>query len=199
MRLIDEVTNVKEVEKKAEKEYRNLLKNLKSPEYADLRVLLLRMTVDTILHRRLAEAIEKAYKEAVELIEEFGYVDVPEIPENAPRNQVSSGLVLIPGIPAVQVAPYGLLGSRIPPEDALEELLKSLPDNVALPPEKLKEIRDKLERLKVLCEKMGKNYRILEQNAVHPVIQAFAESARKNEEQHMVVVEGLLRRYSKEE
>lgn len=138
MKLAEAVTNVKEVEKKAEKEYKALLKTLKSPEYSDLRVLLLRMTVDTILHRRLAEALEKAYKEAIELIEEFGYVDVPETPETAPGNQVSSGLVLIPGIPAVQVAPYGLLGSRIPPEDALEELLKNLPDNVALPPEKLR-------------------------------------------------------------
>ncbi|WP_054841469.1 hypothetical protein [Thermococcus peptonophilus] len=106
MKLAEAVTNVKEVEKKAEKEYKALLKTLKSPEYADLRVLLLRMTVDTILHRRLAEALEKAYKEAIELIEEFGYVDVPETPETAPpRNQVSSGLVLIPGIPAVHVAP----------------------------------------------------------------------------------------------
>ncbi|BAD85286.1 hypothetical protein, conserved [Thermococcus kodakarensis KOD1] len=198
MKLAEAVTNVKEVEKKAEKEYKALLKTLKSPEYSDLRVLLLRMTVDTILHRRLAEALEKAYKEAIELIEEFGYVDVPETPETAPGNQVSSGLVLIPGIPAVQVAPYGLLGSRIPPEDALEELLKNLPDNVALPPEKLREIRDKLEKLRALCEKMSENYRILEQNAVHPVVQAFAESARKNEEQHKVVVDGLLKRYSEE-
>lgn len=45
---------------------------------------------------------------------------------------------------------------------------------------------------------MSENYRILEQNAVHPVVQAFAESARKNEEQHKVVVDGLLKRYSEE-
>lgn len=109
MKLAEAVTNVKEVEKKAEKEYKALLKTLKSPEYSDLRVLLLRMTVDTILHRRLAEALEKAYKEAIELIEEFGYVDVPETPETALGNQVSSGLVLIPGIPAVRSPPTGSL------------------------------------------------------------------------------------------
>ncbi len=88
MTMVETVKELKKVETKAEKEYKAILKKLKGQEYADLRVLLLRMAVDTILHRRMVEALENAYKDALNLIEDFGYGEGVDLPEDAPRLQV---------------------------------------------------------------------------------------------------------------
>ncbi|MDI3474848.1 MAG: hypothetical protein PWQ79_1665 [Thermococcaceae archaeon] len=197
MRMAEAITSLKNVEKRAEKEYQNLLKALNSPEYADLRVLLMRMALDTMLHRRIVEAIEKAYKDSIKLIEKFGYGEVPEIPEDAPRLQVSSDLVLIPGMPALPVGHYGFLGGRIPPEDVLKEIIDVINRKVVLPPEKIKEVESILKKIQELSKEMAEHYRELEKRAVHPIIQSIAEAALKNEEQHRIVVEELLEEYSK--
>lgn len=198
MKFVEVVINVKEVEKKVEKEYKVFFKILKSLEYFDFRVFFLRMIVDIIFYRRFVEVFEKVYKEVIELIEEFGYVDVFEMFEIVLGNQVFSGFVLILGILVVQVVFYGFFGSRILFEDVFEELFKNFLDNVVFLFEKFREIRDKLEKFRVFCEKMSENYRIFEQNVVYLVVQVFVESVRKNEEQYKVVVDGLLKRYLEE-
>lgn len=47
-------------------------------------------------------------------------------------------------------------------EDVFEELFKNFLDNVVFLFEKFREIRDKLEKFRVFCEKMSENYRIFE-------------------------------------
>ena len=195
MTMVETVKELKKVESKAEKEYKAILKKLKDPEYADLRVLLLRMAVDTVLHRRMVEALEKAYKDALKLVEDFGYDEQVEIPEDAPRLQVSQDVVLIPGMPAMVIAPYGPLGSRIPPEDALRELLKNMPEEVVIPKEKLEELRKFLREFMELSEGMKGDYEKLERKAIHPILRAFAREAARNEEQHAALLERLLEKY----
>ncbi len=195
MTMVETVKELKKVETKAEKEYKAILKKLKDQEYADLRVLLLRMAVDTILHRRMVEALENAYKDALNLIEDFGYGEGVDIPEDAPRLQVSQDVVLIPGMPAMALPPYGPLGSRIPPEDALRELLGKVPEDVVIPEEKLNEIRNVLNDLVVLSERMKGDYENLERRAIHPILKAFAREAARNEEQHMALLGELLGKY----
>jgi len=197
MTMVETVKELKKVESKAEKEYKAILKKLKDPEYADLRVLLLRMAVDTILHRRMVEALEKAYKDALKLVEDFGYGEEIELPEDAPRLQVSQDVVLIPGMPAMVLAPYGPLGSRIPPEDALRELLKNMPEDVVIPEEKLKELRKFLNEFMELSKGMKGDYEKLERKAIHPILRAFAREAARNEEQHAALLERLLEKYGK--
>jgi|GEM_PF-1057378 len=197
MTMVDTVRELKKVETKAEKEYKAILKKLKDPEYGDLRVLLLRMAVDTVLHRRMVEALEKAYKDALALVEEFGYSDDVELPEDAPKLQISQDFALIPGMPAVIVAPYGPLGSRIPPEEALRELLSNIPEEVVIPPEKLKELREYLKKFTELTENMEQDYEKLERRAIHPILRAFAREAARNEEQHKALLEKLLEKYGK--
>ncbi len=195
MTMVETVKELKRVETKAEKEYKAILKKLKDPEYADLRVLLLRMAVDTILHRRMVEALEKAYKDALKLVDEFGYGEGVGIPEDAPRLQMSRDIVLIPGMPAMVIAPYGPLGSRIPPEDALKELLEKVPEDVVIPKEKLDELRNFLKEFIELSEGMKANYEKLEKRAIHPILRALAREAARNEEQHTALIRGLLEKY----
>ena len=195
MRMAEMVGELKKIETRAEKEYKDVLKKLKDPEYADLRVLLLRMAVDTILHRRMLEGLEKAYRDALELIKEFGYNEEVPIPEDAPRLQVSQDIVLIPGMPAMVIAPYGLLGSRIPPEDALRELLKSISEDVVIPKETLEELEKFLREFMELSKSMKENYEKLERKAIHPILRAFAREAARNEEQHEVLLQRLIEKY----
>lgn len=176
---------IEDIEKKAEKEYKSLLKKLKDPQYADFRVLLMRMAIDTALHKHLAEALKKAYKEAVELVDEFGYSEVVGLPEDAPRRQISEELVVIPGLPSVVMPGGEFLADRIPPEEALIELLNLKLENVMIPPEKTKEIEDIVRRILELEEKMREGYSNLERRAVHPLIKAVTRESRNNEEQHM--------------
>ncbi|WP_457751515.1 hypothetical protein [Thermococcus sp.] len=197
MTMVETVKELKKIESKAEREYKVLLKKLKDSEYADLRVLILRMAVDTILHRRIVEALEKAYKDALKLVEDFGYGEEIELPEDAPRLQVSQDVVLIPGMPAMVLAPYGPLGSRIPPEEALRELLKNMPEDVVIPEEKLEELRKFLSEFTELSEGMKGNYKKLERKAIHPILRAFAREAARNEEQPAALLERLLEKYGK--
>ncbi len=105
-------------------------------------------------------------------------------------------VVLIPGMPAMALPLYGPLGSRIPPEDALRELLGKVPE-VVIPAEKLNEIRNVLSDLVVLSERMKGDYEKLERRAIHPILKAFAREAARNEEQHMVLLGELLGKYGK--
>ncbi|AJC70802.1 MAG: hypothetical protein J7K48_06515 [Thermococcus sp.] len=183
------IREVESLEKDAEKEYRELLRKLEDPKYADFRVLLLRMAIDTTLHKYIAEAMRKAYKEAIELVDEFGYTEEIELPEDAPRRQIKEGLVVIPGLPSIVLPSGEFMGSRIPPEEALRELLNLKLDNVVLPPEKKKEILKVAEELLKLEERMREKYSILEKKAIHPLIKAIAAESKNNEQQHMHVLQ----------
>jgi len=197
MTMVETVRELKKVEAKAEKEYKGILKKLKDPEYADLRVLLLRMAVDTALHRRMVEALEKTYEDAIDLVEEFGYSEDAEVPEDAPKLQVSQDVVLIPGMPSIVVPAYGPLGSRIPPEEVLREILSGIPEEVVIPPEKLDELRKRLPEFAELSESMKEDYEKLERRAIHPILRAFAREAARNEEQHGALLKSLLEKYGK--
>ncbi len=195
MRMIDSVRELGRIEKNAEKEYKRLMRKLRGREYSDLRVLLLRMALDTVLHKHLMEAVEKAYEEAIDLIEDFGYGELPETPEDAPSKQVSQDVVLIPGMPAIVMPSYGPLGSRIPPEDALRELLQRLPENVVVPEDGLNEVEEHLQEFLEMNEKMQKHYENVEKKAVHPILKAIARESIRNEEQHKAVLSRLLEKY----
>ncbi|ASJ00636.1 hypothetical protein [Thermococcus gorgonarius] len=192
MKVVEIVRDARNLEDNTLKEYIKVLKKLKSAEYTDLRVLLLRMAIDTLFHKHIMEAIEKAYEEALDLINEFGYTSEDEVPEDAPRKQIESGLVIIPGLPALTLPFYGVLGSRIPPEEVLDELLSTMKDNVVIPPGEEKKIKETLRKFKEMSEKMKANYEKLETKAVHPIITAVARETRRNEEQHEAVLEKLI-------
>ena len=185
-RMIDIVREAKRVEEKAEKDYRKLLKKLDRPEYADLRGLVLRLAIDTAFHRRLMEALEKAYKDAIELVEEYA-VERP-----------NEDFALIPGVPTmVMPLGFGAIGARIPPEGIIEEYLKDFPAEVVLPDggEKLVEI------LKEYVNEEGEMRRLYEElskRAFHPVVRELARELRRNEEQHESLVKGLVEKYSKD-
>ncbi len=184
-RMIDIVREVKKVEESAEKDYRKLLKKLDKPEYADLRGLILRLAIDTAFHRRLMEALEKAYEDAIELVEEYT-VERP-----------NEDFALIPGVPTI-VMPlgFGAIGARIPPEEIIEEYLKDFPSEVILPNggEKLIEV---LRRYADEEGKMRELYEELSRRAFHPVVRELARELRRNEEQHESLVKGLVEKYSK--
>ncbi len=184
-RMIDIVREAKKVEEKAEKEYKKLLKKLDKPEYGDLRNLILRIAIDTVFHKRLMEALEKAYDEAVDLFEEYSV------------EGSSDDLALIPGVPTI-VMPlgFGPIGARIPPEDIIEEYLKQFPTEVVLPgtDEKLIEI------LRKYAEEEGQMkelYEELSKRAFHPVVRELVKELKRNEEQHESLVKGLVKKYSK--
>lgn len=184
-RMIDIVREAKKTEERAEKNYRKLLKQLNKPDYADLRNLILRLTIDTAFHRHLMEAIEKAYKEAIDLVEEYS-IEKP-----------SEDLALIPGIPTI-VMPlgFGPIGARIPPEEIVEEYLKDFPSEVVLPDgqgrliEVLKKYAEEENRMKELYERLSKR-------AFHPVVRELVRELMRNEEQHESLVKGLIEKYSK--
>jgi len=190
----ESIREVENLEKKAEKEYKAILKKLKDPQYADFRVLLLRMAIDTALHKYLAEAMRKAYNEAIKMVEEFGYSGEVELPEDAPKRQIKKGIVIIPGLPS-SILPSGeFMGGRIPPEEALEELLSLKLENIILPPEKRKEILKIIDEILKLEKKMVEGYSLLEKKAVHPLLKAIAAESRNNEEQHIHVLQKIKER-----
>lgn len=167
------------------------MEKLRDEKYADLRVLLLRMAVDTLLLRNLMQAVEKTYQEAIDLIEEFGYSRQEAIPEDAPRRQVESGLVIVPGLPTMILPTFGPLGSRIPPEEALEELLSRLNENVVLPAEEEEKLKEVLKSFTEKASEMKEEYGKLERRAVHPIIASIMRGTRRNEEQHEAVLKKL--------
>ena len=188
------IREIEEVEKRAEKEYRSILKKLKDPQYADFRVLLLRMAIDTALHKHLAEALRKAYKEAVELVDEFGYADGIELPEDAPRRQMNEEIVVIPGLPSIILPGGEFMGGRIPPEEALRELLNLKLENVVIPLEKKRDIVKVVDEILSLEGRMRDGYSHLEKRAIHPLIKAIAVESKNNEEQHISVLQKIKER-----
>ena len=185
-RMIDIVREAKEVEEKAEKDYKKLLKELDKPEYADLRGLILRLAIDTAFHKRLMEALEKAYDDAVKLVEEYA-VERP-----------SEDFVLIPGVPTmVMPLGFGPIGARIPPEEIIEEYLKDFPSEVVLPGDdgKLVEV---LKKYADEEENMRKLYDELSRRSFHPVVRELAREIKRNEEQHESLIKGLIEKYSKD-
>ena len=184
-RMIDIVREAKKVEEKTEKEYKKLLKKLNRPEYADLRGLILRLAVDTAFHKRLMEALEKAYNDAIKLLEEYA----AERPEE--------DFVLIPGVPTIAMPlNFGPIGARVPPEEIVEEYLKDFPSVIVLPDtdEKLIEV---LKRYAEEESKMRNLYEELSRRAFHPIVRELAREIRRNEEQHESLVRGLIEKYSK--
>ncbi|WP_297506135.1 hypothetical protein [Thermococcus sp.] len=182
MRMVDVVKEVKEVEEKAERKYKKLLKKLERPEYADLRGLILRMAVDTIFHRHLMEALEKAHREAEELLEEH----FREGPEE---------MVLIPGVPTI-VMPlgFGPIGARVPPEELVEEFLKEMPTEIVVP--EGKKVAETIKEYAELAGRMKSLYEELSKRAFHPVVRELAREIMRNEEQHEALLKGLLKKYS---
>ena len=185
-RMIDIVREAKKVEERTEKEYKKLLKKLNKPEYADLRGLILRLTIDTAFHKHLMEALEKAYDEAVELVEEYAV------------EKSGEDFALIPGVPTmVMPLGFGPIGARIPPEEIIEEYLKDFPTEVVLPDteEKLIEILRKYAEEE---EQMKELYDELSRRAFHPVVRELVKELKRNEEQHESLVKGLVEKYSKD-
>ncbi|CAI1491884.1 MAG: hypothetical protein ABGW50_08325 [Thermococcus sp.] len=185
-RMIDLVREAKKVEERAERDYRKLLKELDKPEYADLRGLILRLAIDTAFHKRLMEALEKAYNDAIKLVEEYA-VEKP-----------NEDFALIPGVPTmVMPLGFGPIGARIPPEEIIEEYLKDFPTEVVLPDggerliEVLKRYAEEEGRMKELYEELSKR-------AFHPVVRELVREIKRNEEQHESLVKGLVEKYSKD-
>ncbi|WP_297536261.1 hypothetical protein [Thermococcus sp.] len=184
-RMIDIVREARKVEEKTEKDYRKLLKKLDKPEYADLRGLILRLAIDTAFHKRLMEALEKAYDDAVKLVSEYM------------GEQRNEDIALIPGVPTlVMPMGFGPIGARVPPEEVIEEFLKNFPSEVVLPDseEKLIEI---LRRYAEEEGRMKELYDELSRRAFHPVVRELVRELKRNEEQHEELVKGLVEKYSK--
>ncbi|WP_297520719.1 hypothetical protein [Thermococcus sp.] len=182
--LIVEVKKAREIEKKAEREYRKALNKFKDPEYSDLRNLILRITVDTIFHRHLMEALEKAYEEALKLVREF---------EGEEEN---TGIALIPGVPTI-VMPlgFGRIGARVPPEEVLEEYLRNFPSEVLLPEDDGK-MGEFIKKYLDMERGMEELYNRMSKRAFHPVVRALAQEIKRNEEQHRAILDGLMKKYS---
>jgi len=185
-KMIEIVREAKKVEEKAEKDYKKLLAKLNSPEYSDLRRLILRLAIDTVFHRRLMEALEKAYEDAIKLVKEYS------------SEEPNEDLALIPGVPTlVMPLGFGPLGARVPPEEIVEEYLKDFPGEVVLPDDGKKF----LETLKKHVEEekqMEELYSELSKRAFHPVVRELAREIKRNEEQHEALIKGLLEKYSKD-
>ncbi|WP_297471017.1 hypothetical protein [Thermococcus sp.] len=185
-RMIDIVREAKKVEGKAEKDYKKLLKKLDKPEYADLRGLILRIAIDTAFHKRLMEALEKAYDDAVKLVEEYS-IEKP-----------NEDYALIPGVPTmVMPLGFGPVGARIPPEEVIEEFLKDFPTEVVLP-EDGKKLVELLRKYAEEEAKMRELYEELSKRAFHPVVRELVKELLRNEEQHESFIKGLLEKYAKE-
>ncbi|WP_456367656.1 hypothetical protein [Thermococcus sp.] len=184
-RMVEIVREAKKVEENAEKEYKKLLKKLEKPEYADLKGLVLRLAIDTIFHRHLMEALEKAHKEAAELLEKH----LKDLSEE------QGEMILIPGVPTI-VMPlgFGPIGARVPPEELVEEFLKGMPTEIVVPEEK--KIIDVIKEYLELVERMRTLYGELSKRAFHPVVRELAREIMRNEEQHEAILKGLLKKYS---
>jgi len=181
-RLIEKIRELRKLEEKAEKEYRKLLKKLKDPEYSDLRNLILRLTIDTIFHKHMMEAVERAYKDAVKLIEEYG-------PEEGEEE-----VALIPGVPTIAMPlGFGQIGARVPPEEIIEEYLKEFPTEIVLPDDE--KIADLLEKYLQLEKEMERLYDEVSRRAFHPALRELIKELKRNEEQHRALLESLAKKY----
>ncbi|AEH24292.1 hypothetical protein [Pyrococcus yayanosii] len=198
MGLAGTVKGIREVEERALKEYIDLLKELKDPEDAELKRVVLRLAVDKIFHRELALAIERAYREATKLLKEHLEPFYPELePIRESVLELDNGVALVPGLPALLLPPdLEKLGVRIPPEEVLEELVKGFPEPSLLPVDKAKEIREKLARVVEMEERMKKCYGELQKKAQHPVIKDIAKSVMHNEDQHGAILKKVLQKFA---
>ncbi|BAA30221.1 hypothetical protein [Pyrococcus horikoshii] len=193
MRLIDIIKSAKEAEERALKEYKEVIKELKSPEDAELKRILLRLAVDKIFHKELMEAIERAYKETLKLLRENLEPYYPELrPIRESIAQLDQGLILIPGIPSLLVSST-ILGYKIPAEDVLEEILSTKPETF-IPPKDREKVREVIERIINYQGKMEEDYERLESLAKHPIIKELARSLLYNEAQHRGILKSISKR-----
>jgi len=184
-KMITTVEELKRLESRAEKEYRKVLKGLKNPEYADIRLLMLRLAVDTVFHRHLLEALEKAYHEASRLVKEYS------------EEEAGEEVALIPGVPTIAMPlGFGRIGARVPPEEIIDEYLKDFPTEVVFPEEDGR-IGDLVRKHLELERRMLALYENLSKRAFHPVVRELAREIKRNEEQHEAILSKLAERYSK--
>ncbi len=182
-RMITAVEELKRIESQAEKEYRKVLKRLKDPGYSDLRNLILRLAIDTVFHRHLMEALEKAYHDVAKLVEEYG------------GEEGGEEIALIPGVPTIAMPlGFGRIGGRVPPEEIIEEYLRDFPSEVVLPEDDGK-VGELLKRYLELTEEMLELYEELSRRAFHPVVRELAREIKRNEEQHETILRNLKRKY----
>ena len=197
MTLVETVRKIKEAEKEALKDYKDLLKELKRPEDAELKRVVLRLAVDKIFHKELMEAIERAYKEASALLKEHLEPFYPELePIRESVMELDQGLALLPGVPSLLLPlDFGKVGYRIPPEEVLEELVKSFPEVSIIPQEKLDNIIEKLDDAIEMEKEMQDGYRELESKAKHPVIKELSKAILHNEDQHTAILTKIVGRF----
>ncbi|AFK22541.1 hypothetical protein [Pyrococcus sp. ST04] len=197
MPLVETIRKIKDAEEKTLKDYKELLKELRKPEDAELKRVILRLAVDKIFHKELMEAIERAYKEATSLLREHLEPFYPELePIKESIMELDQGLALIPGIPSLLLPlDFGKVGYRIPPEEALEELVKGFPDVSIIPEDKLNLLREKLKEIMEHEEEMIEGYRDLEEKAKHPIIKDISKSVLHNEEQHEAVLKKIAEKF----
>ncbi|AAL81166.1 rubrerythrin family protein [Pyrococcus furiosus DSM 3638] len=200
MKLIEIIKELKNMEEEAFKSYLELIKNLRDPEDADLKRITLRLAVDKIFHRELMEAIERAYEKSVKLIRDNIEPYYPELePIRESLLELDQGLALIPGVPALLLPlDLGKLGRRIPTEDILAEIIKSLPEPSIIPEEKREEIKGNLEKVTSIEEEMIDKYTKLHEKAFHPVIKDLTSSIIQNENQHKALLLKLKERIESE-
>jgi len=182
--MVEKLRTLQKIEDRSEKEYKKLLGNLNRPKYSDLRNLIIRLLVDTILHKRLIEAVLKAYEEAINIVRDYG----GEEPKVA----------IIPGVPSlVMPMDFGRMGDRIPPEELIEEFLKSFPEVIVIPEtSKFLEVLGKHLKSE---EEMLDLYSHLSKRAFHPVVKGLISGILRNEEQHVAIIKELAKKYTKGE
>ncbi|AMM54097.1 rubrerythrin family protein [Pyrococcus kukulkanii] len=199
MTLVETIRMIKEAEEKALKDYKELLKELKRPEDAELRRVILRLAVDKIFHKELMEAIERAYREASVLLKEHIEPFYPELePIRESVMELDQGLALLPGVPSLLLPlDFGKVGYRIPPEEVLEELIKSFPEISIIPQDKLDRIIEKLNDVVEMEKEMQNGYKKLENRAKHPVIRELSKAVLHNEEQHNAILSKIIDKFKK--
>ncbi|MFA4639918.1 rubrerythrin family protein [Pyrococcus kukulkanii] len=199
MTLVETIRTIKEAEERALKDYKELLKELKRPEDAELRRVILRLAVDKIFHKELMEAIERAYKEASALLKEHIEPFYPELePIRESVMELDQGLALLPGVPSLLLPlDFGKVGYRIPPEEVLEELIKSFPEISIIPQDKLDRIIEKLNDVVEMEKEMQNGYKELENRAKHPVIRELSKAVLHNEEQHNAILSKIIDKFKK--
>ncbi|ASJ16779.1 rubrerythrin family protein [Thermococcus chitonophagus] len=199
MTLVETVRRIKEAEEKALKDYKDLLKELKKPEDAELKRVVLRLAVDKIFHKELMEAIERAYKEASALLKEHLEPFYPELePIRESVMELDEGLALLPGVPSLLLPlDFGKVGYRIPPEEVLEELVKSFPEVSIIPQDKLDKIMEKFNDVIEREKEMQEGYKELENRAKHPIIKELSKAVLHNEEQHNAILTKVVGKFRK--
>ena len=140
--------------------------------------------MDTLFHRHLMEALEKAYEEAMRLVRSLD------------GEENGSGIALIPGVPTlVMPLGFGRIGARVPSEKIIEEYLRDFPEDVILP-ENDGKIEGLIKRYLEMEGRMEELYDRISKGAFHPIVRALAQEIKRNEEQHRAILESLRKKYS---